>query len=242
MKKLFSLLLVLGLSLVLVSGCSQLSQTPTEVPDGSDLATQVGGMMSLATKIDATALSLIGASAVSGSVQILAASDLIYSNGWWRFTYTSGAYSYTYQAKAYTALGVEITDESGLSNTNKLEIVLTLTMGSSITYNFGTDASPLTFDGILSGTKSLNGTVAMAMTEGSGKSYNITMVYSGVTLDSSGLPASGTTTFTFTSSDYATVAATITYNGNETATLTYTEPASLSGTSYTIDLLTGSVS
>lgn len=242
MKRLFSVLLILSLGVLLISGCQQSSSTPTETPSGDDVADMVGGMMSLANSVDAKAMGLMGIAGVSAAdTKAMTASDLTYTNGWWTFSTTEGTVVYEFKARAYTALGVEITDQNQLSTANKLVIVATMTMGSSITYNFGTDSSPMTFDGIQTGTKSLNGTINMTVTDGQGNSYSVTLVYTGVTLDASGLPESGSVTFTFASDDYVALSATLAFLGNGTARLTFTAPDDLSGTAYIIDLLTGDV-
>jgi len=238
-KKLIGIALVLGVGLMAVSGCNTATSTaPTESPDASALADSIGGLMNISTVIDGTARGLMGISSAGALKAMAAADDLHWDGTWWTFTSNVSTMAYTFKAKAYTAAGAPITTEGALNTTNKLEMVCTLTMGSSLTYHFGTDSSPLIFDGLISGAKTLNGTISLALTESTGSTYNITIVYSGVTLDSYGYPASGSVTFTFTSSDYATVAATLTFNGDQTATFTITEPADIAS-SWTIDLATG---
>jgi|GEM_PF-1099403 len=250
MKRLFSVLLILSLGVLLVSGCQQAtSSAPTEVPDGAAVAGSIGSLMSFSTQIDATASGLMGiASAGTAGVKAMeAADDLTYNTetGWWTFTYEDGSYIYNFRARAYTVLGEEITEKPALSNTNKLIIIATLSAGTTLSFNFGTEASPLEFNGLLQGTKSLNGTVSLAVTDDLGNTYNMTLLYSGVTLDDAGIPDDGSVTFTFTSNDYVAVEATLVFNGepypDETATLTFTAPTELAATSYTINLVDGSV-
>ncbi|MFC1568472.1 hypothetical protein ACFL37_02095 [Candidatus Margulisiibacteriota bacterium] len=250
MKKLFSLILILALGLFAVTGCNQATSTsPTEIPDGADVASTVGGLMGLSTSIDGTARGLMGVASVSsaGLKAMEEASDLAYdgSIGWWTFTWTYGSTSYSFKARAYTALNEEIVLKANLGNMNKLVVVASYSIGAAVTYNFGTDANPMTFDGIDSGIKSLNGTAVVTLTDDAGHTFTCQLVYSGVTLNASGYPSTGSATFTFTSSDYVAVEAVLTYNGevppNETATLTFTAPTELAATSYTINLRDGTV-
>ncbi|MBU0672483.1 MAG: hypothetical protein KJ732_05605 [Candidatus Margulisbacteria bacterium] len=242
MKKLFSLVLILGLAVMLVAGCSSSTSTPSaDIPAGASVASQIGLMAATSTQIDATAKALMGFHATH-AVSAMAAPNLTYDSsiGWWTFTYTAGTSSYDFKAKAYTALGTAITTTSALATTNKLEIALSMQMTSDVLFTFGTESDPMIFDGLLVGTKSLNGPLSMIVTDAQSKTYTVSYTYSGVQLDASGLPASGSVSFTFSSSDYATVAGTITFNG-ATANLVFTSPSSLTGTTYVIDMLTGIV-
>jgi len=242
MKKLFSFALILGLGALLISGCSS-TGTSTTTPTGTEVATSVGAMMPYTTSIDTTALGLMGVSISSISAagpSIMTATDLEYLDSWWRFTYSLGTITYTYRAKAYTASGAEITTQAGLSAINKISMILTLEISDVLTYNFGTESDPLIYNGLQSGTKSLNGTISLSTTDDDGNTYSITLTYSGITLDDSGYPSSGSSTFTLSSSAYVTVSGTITYSGT-TATLVYTEPTELTGVTYTINMATGAV-
>lgn len=224
-------------AIVALAGCQQAATSPTTVPSGTAVAESIGTSVYYSTYVDAVASGGMGIS--SADTGILAATDLVYTDGWWNFSIDSVGISYTFKARAYTSTGAEITDESELSaNTNKLEIVVTFSYGSSLSMNFGTESAPLTFDGLKSDTKSINGSINVEVTDSDGKEYSVSLTYVGVELDGSGFPLSGSSEFSFSSSDYATVAGTVTYGG-ATATLVFSEPADLVGVTYTIDLNAG---
>jgi hypothetical protein len=247
MKKLSSFILILALGLFLVYGCQQSNRTTedTNLPDHSDVATEVGDLMSLSALVDATALGQMGISSIISAGPRAAAP--VYTDGWWEFTYTTstteGLVVYNFKTQAFTSHGETIEVLEGQSNTDQLNVVADVTWGTKRTYNFGTEDSPLIFDGIGGqGIRSFDGTASVAVTDNQSKRYSITLIYDGVVLDDDGLPREGSASFLFSSNDYATVYATIAINGDQTATLTYTGPSELENTSYRINLENGDVS
>ncbi|MFH1826082.1 MAG: hypothetical protein ABH823_02170 [bacterium] len=240
MKKYLLVITALCLAAFLTAGCQQAATTPaTDAPDSLELAASIGGMMQYSTAVDNTATSLMGITAgAAGLIDGATASELTYSGGWWNFTYSASVITYTFKVRVYDADDTEITDSASFADANKISMALTMSIGSSATYAFGTEANPLTFDGLSSGVKSIDGLISVDLTDETGSTYVVSIAYSAVELDASGYPASGSATFSFTSSDYATVAGTVTFNGS-TATVAYTAPSEYEGLSYTVDLTTG---
>lgn len=239
MRKLFSLLLVLGLGIVLVSGCQTTTSTGgTEVPEGSDIAGSVGLMLYQGTYVDAVARGGIGIAGVSAA-DVKAARSYDESSGWWTFTATSAAITYDFKARAYTTGNVEITTSSLLSTTDKLAIAATATLGTTVTYTFGTVSNPLVFDGFLAPPKSIDGPISLAVIS-DGHTTTFSFTYSGIELDEDGYPASGSADFSFTSDLYVAVSGTVTFNGS-TATVEFDAPSDLVGESYTISTVNGQI-
>lgn len=245
MERIFRIILLLGLGILLVSGCQQ-AQSSKEVPSGTNVAVEIGQMLNIGIMTDNLALGLLGISTLGINTADLKnlAIDLPRSGGWWYFdtTTTREAESilYHFRIKTYDIEGFEITEQELLSQTNKIVMVASAEYGSLLSFNYGTDSNPLTIDGIQIGTKSINGTINMTVIEEDEKTYTVNLTFSNIPLNAEGYPTSGSSTFSITSPDYVAVAGTITYNGT-TATQIFTSPAELTGTTYTIDMTTGLV-
>ena len=242
MKKVSLFVLTISLAAMLISGCAQTQSSTSSAalpaPDATEVASDIATMLVYSTNVDNTATSL--ASEILG-VQVMATSAPTYTDGWWNVTYTAGTISYVYKLKAYTVTGAEIVSAPTFSLANRLLIALNLTIGETVSLTYGTESNPLIFDGMISGTKNINGPITLSATDTEGKSFSVSLTYSGIELNGSGYPASGSVNFDFSSSEYAPVAGTIEFSG-ATASLAYTSPSELTGTTYIIDLTDGSVS
>ncbi len=254
MKKVLSLVLVLGLGLLLVSGCNQGTTssggTTVSIP-AATIADSVGSSAILTLSIDNSILGVFGVSSAS-SVRASEPSTPSYgSDEWWTSTniYTTEAnitHNATYNFKVWVAEG-EVTTLLGLdgitlSTVAKLQTYTTWTTTfgtSSFSMSYGASKSdPLTFDGYNTiSNQSIDGPISYTNTY-DGETYQIVIDYVTLTLNSSGYPT-GSVNWSVSVGGSAVYAGTITFDGTTTATITFTTGAT--GT-YTVNLLTGIVS
>jgi hypothetical protein len=247
MKKLLTLVAILGLGILLVAGCQTSSSETTTIPE-STIAGSVAMANFRAFGVDASIDLAAGGIGVAGA---LSASDVIASaitftrvDGWFtgsdNFTIGGLTQDRTINFKAWDGTGIEVMtvpDLANLADTSKLQTYTTITYtfsGGSYDISFGASKSdPLTFT--YSPTKTIDGPIQYTSTY-SGDSFQVTFDYGNLTLNASGLPVSGSVSWAVFSNSTEIASGTITFNGTNTAILTFTRGGS--GT-YNIDLSTG---
>jgi hypothetical protein len=251
MKKLLSLILVLGLGVILVAGCQTATDsgsTPT-IPESS-LATNVGQMAQQSVGIDNGVLGVVTALGVSSSgIRSSAPLLPVYgTDGFWSTTdnYSASGVTYdlSYKFKVWNAGGTELKTISGLQSISTVsdlrEIWLVVeqsitTSSGSVTLNYGTSVTdPLKFDYV---NDTVSGDVAFSSTY-NGDSYTINYDYSSLGT-TNGYP-DGTVTVTVSVNGSTVTTATVTFNGTNTATIVFNS-GGYSG-SYSINIDTGVVS
>ncbi|MBU0629321.1 MAG: hypothetical protein KKC80_00185 [Candidatus Margulisbacteria bacterium] len=262
MKKLLSLALLLALGLFAVSGCGTTTggTVSTTIPTAA-AATSIGALASTSLTVDNNILGVTAYATSVKSSQVRASSPTTpaYSGGWWTsaatwaetfegFSYT---YDWQYQFKIWNTAGTEITTPAGLdpggdglsaSDVSKIwayvtfDYTLTTTSGAFTThYQFGeSTAKPFKMEGFGTASRLMDGYTKYTGSYG-GDSYSISFTYSALSLTSTGYP-SGSVSFSFSVSAGEAYAGTITYDGTNTALLTFTSGGT--GT-YAINLDTG---
>jgi len=254
-KKAIVLSVFLTVAVLLTVGCGSTTST-TAVPE-STAASGLGILAKDGLGIDNSIIGVFSSAMSASGVKASAPSTPSYSGSWWHctnsytqvFTYEGTTYtyshSYDYQFRVWDDSGVEVTIPSVLdsrtsSNISKIWLYSTDTFssnGASSTMKFGasaTEAGALKFEGYNTGTRTITGPMSFSSSYG-GTSYEITLTYASVGLNTSGWP-SGSINFSVSVNGSATYAGTITYSGGSTATIEFTT----GGTGkYSVDLTTG---
>ncbi len=232
MKKLFTLLLVLGLGILLVSGCQQASEEGAVVPE-TQVANSIAIVAGMSTATDNAvrqALPNVTAGVVSTPVR---------EGDWWKTTVITTADAYSYTTDVYFKVwynGTEAITQTqlGTINDNNLskiyvyaEYPLTYE-GASFTLKIGsakTDADCLRYENIKT-SPTISGPISV---QGSyeNTSYSVTLTYSTVEL-TGGYPY-GTADFAATSGgdtiysgniEFAGSTATVNVSGGESIEIT----------------------
>lgn len=254
-KKAIVLSAILAVAILLTVGCGSTTST-TAVPE-STAASGLGILAKDGLGIDNSIIGVFSSAMSASPVKASSPTTPSYSGGWWSctnsytqvFTYEGTTYtyshSYDYQFKVWDDSGVEVTTSSVLdgrtsSNISKIWLYSTDTFssnGASSTMKFGASTTtPLKFEGYNTGTLTITGPMSFSSSYG-GSSYEITLTYASVGLNTSGYP-SGAISFSISVNGSATYAGTITYSGGSTATIEFTT----GGTGkYTVDLIYGTV-
>jgi hypothetical protein len=251
MKKLIGSLLVLGLGIMLLTGCQSSS---TSTPSGgsvpaTSLASDLGQMAKNSLAMDSGVIGVAQLLSASGIKAQAPATPVMGTDGYWyssdSFSGSSGmSYDYQYKFRIWNAAGTEMVDTAGLATINsnsdvsKVWVYITCTYtytGGSYTISFGNSVSdPLKFD---YSTSTVTGPIAMSSTY-SGTNYGITMTYNNLSTNVSGYPT-GSVSWTVSEGGTTTCAGTIVFDGDATAVVTFT--SGYSGT-YTVNIDTGVVS
>ncbi|MEA3493932.1 MAG: hypothetical protein U9R38_06055 [Candidatus Margulisiibacteriota bacterium] len=250
MKKLLSLLLVLGLGIALISGCSSTSSSGGDTTIPADtVAGGVGVAASNSLTVDNAAGSAAGISGFSTAVAPPMASAITLSrsaDGWFEGSdnYSAGGFTYTrtFAFKIYDTNGevTTILGLAGLTSADVTKMIMAVTIeytfsGGSYAISFGTSKTdPMTFT--YSPTKSIDGPIQYTSTY-SGDDFTITYDYGTLTVGASGYP-SGDISWSVSSSGSTVAAGTLVFDGTSVAVLTITSGGS--GT-YNVDLTDGSV-
>jgi hypothetical protein len=250
MKRLFSVLLILSLGILLVSGCQQATTHEPTVP-ADQLASSLGVVAKDSLRIDSDLINTTFPSLSVMDVNATAVSTPEYTDGWWTFgdSYTdSGGFTYTrsFQVKVWDAFDAEITTLAGLqaiddtTDISKLWIYATWNVtysGATYTIKFGASTSdPLKFEGYNTADQSISGPISYTSTYQE-QSFEISYTYGDLQMTGSGYPT-GSITFNVYENNNLVVSGTITFDGTNIATIAFT--TGLSGT-YTVNLDTGAV-
>jgi hypothetical protein len=245
MKKLLGLLLVLGLGILLVSGCEQ----PLPSIPESTAADGIGEISKLSVAIDNAivddVLSVLSATSIRA---FRPSTPEVGSDDWWHSSdsYTAGDKTHTrdFYFKIWDENGVLITTKNLLknisfSNIGKLYSSTSWAVSSansSYTVKLGTSKSdPLIFDGY-NNTETLSGPVIYESSFND-QSFVINLTYGNLTVSPSGYP-SGTVGVRVTADSKTLYEATLLFDGSAIAELTFT----LGGTgSYLINIYNGEV-
>jgi hypothetical protein len=244
MKRILSIALVVGLGLLLVSGCQQ--ATTSSPVSSQEAAGDCAQLTDLGLYTDNLVLLSLGATTgfraqtVSGIVRT--------SDGWWYLINSSTGQQWDIYFKLWDQNGQELTTLASLSawkagsvQIDKISTYTTLALTSgSETLNLSMGASksdPLTFSGRVNPPQKLDGPISMSGTA-DGKNYSVVIDYVNVSLNTDGYP-SGSVNFSVLVDSSTVLAGTITYDGDETATLTFTSGAE---GAYTINIETHQVS
>lgn len=249
MKKLLTLLLVLGLGIALVSGCSSTSSSGGTTIPADTVAGGVGVAANQSLAVDNTAGGAAGITGFSVSALQANANAVTWTrsaDGWFEGSdsYSAGGFTYTrtFSLKVYDTNG-EVTTTLGLAALTSADVtkmIMAVTIeytfsGGTYSIKFGTSKTdPLTFT--YGTSKTIDGPIQYTSTYG-GDDFTITYDYGNLTLSASGYP-SGDITWTVTSSGSTIASGTMTFNGTSTASLTITSGGT--GT-YNVNLDTGSV-
>ncbi len=251
MKRLFSVLLILSLGVLLVSGCQQATTHEPTIP-ADQLASSLGAMAKDSLAIDSGLINDTFPSLSAMGVNVTAVSTPEYTDGWWSFgdSYTNPSgdtYTRSFQIKVWDAFGAEIVTLAGLraidetTDISKLWIYSTWTVsfadGPSYTIKFGNSTSdPLKFEGYNTADHSISGPISFSSTYQEA-SFEISFTYGDLQMTESGYP-SGSIDFDIYENGNLVVSGSITFNGTNIATITFT--TGYSGT-YTVDLDSGAV-
>jgi len=250
MKKLLSLVLVLSLGALLVTGCNTASSGGGEstIP-ASTIVSDLGQIGKNSLALDSGILGVIALAGVTGA-KAMAPSAPTYTSSWWTSTdsYSSSGITYdiSYQFRVWDTGGVEITTLSGLqgiSSSLDISALWTYTAieytfsGGSYSISFGSSTSdPLKWSGYNTTSHTVSGPLSFSSTY-SGTSYGISITFSTLTLTSSGYP-NGNVTVSITEAGSEVAAASVAFDGTNMAVITFT--SGLSG-AYTVNLDTGAV-
>ncbi len=230
MKKVISLMLVLGLGVLLAAGCASTSSSTTSVPESS-AASNVGTMAKSSVSVDNAVVGVMVIQSVAGAKASTVANLLYGSDGWWTYTdnYTLTIYTYDYSVKfkAWDANGSEITTLAGIqavtssSDISKVWLYvtenITVTGSGSYTIKYGASITdPLKFDYTLG---TISGPLVFSSTYGS-ESFEMTYTYSSVSVSASGYP-NGTVSLAIKSNGNQVATADIVFNGTSTCTVQF---------------------
>ncbi|NQT28933.1 MAG: hypothetical protein HQ596_00025 [Candidatus Saganbacteria bacterium] len=253
MKKIFLLVLLLSLSAFLVISCGQSSSSTSSTTAISEAAAaqSVALLSQYCMGLDNAILGVAGMSVVNpASVSANSLSTpTVDGNGWWSasgsYSLANTTYDINYNFKIWRNDGTPVNTVALLAQTSSSDIgTLWLYTTYSITdptssfsMSIGNSTSdPIIFENYSSTSATLTGTV-IYQGDNNGTTYSTTMGYNTVTVNNNGYP-DGTLDVTITSGNTTVFSATITFDGTNTAILTFT--AGGSGT-YTVDIDTGAV-
>ena len=245
MRKLLGLLVVLGLGILLVSGCEQ----PVPSIPESSAASGVGDMSKLSVAIDnAIVDDVLGVLSATAIRAFRPSTPEVGADNWWHSSdsYTAGDKTHTrdFYFKIWDANGTLVVTKAQLgdiyfSTIGKLYTYTTWTVSSadsSYTVKLGkSESDPLIFEGY-NNTETLSGPVVYESSYNDA-SFVINLTYGNLTVSGSGYP-SGSVGIRVTTDSSTLYEATLLFDGDATAELTFT----LGGTgSYIINIDNGEV-
>jgi len=250
MKKLLSTVLVLGLGILLVSGCQQAQEESAPSIPASVIADSLGEAIIESLDMDndiGTAGGIGGFSVLAAGIRASAITITRSADGWFTGTDSFEAGG-TFQereinCKVWDSQGIEVTDPADLPNLTLSTIskiqtysIITYTFsGGSFNITYGASKSdPLTFTYLPS--KSIDGPINYTSSY-QGDEFQITFDYGSLGLSASGFP-SGTVDWAVYVGSSQIYAGTIIFNGTSLATITFT--TGITGT-YLVDLVSGVV-
>jgi len=249
MKKGLTLLLVLGMGILLVTGCQKAAETPATTQLS---APEAAGGVAMMTKLclasdNGIVTGFTGASAMK--VRAAAPSTPECTGGWWSSTdsYSSAAITYeaSYQFRILDLSSNPVSTIAGLIALDDISKITEIDIASSFSYivggtsfsvNFGSGtANPLKFGGYDTSIKTISGPISLSETA-HGENITISLNYSAINLSLTGYPSSGSVSFSITSNGSLVIAGNIVFDGDNTVTITFT--SGVTGT-YDVNIDTG---